>query len=144
MERARGRGGKINTAYGTDGAGGQLGAAVGGELDRVARQGEYLRGLLAKLTSAGTLTNPVALARFTAAVSSAVTITGPLPMRELIGVLEGVQPRFVTLPVRRATPLPPGEFLLEPVPDRTRLLLDALQADTLDEYAGAQPPSEPY
>jgi LCP family protein required for cell wall assembly len=74
----------------------------GSDLTRIADQQQLLSSLFSEAVSAGTLANPVRLARFLSALSSAVKVDEGFNLAELANQLRGIRPgdvSFTTVPL---------------------------------------------
>jgi LCP family protein required for cell wall assembly len=77
---------------------------AGSDLTRIGDQQHLLASLFSEAVSAGTLANPVRLARFLSAVSSAVKVDDGFNLDELANQLRGIRPgdvSFTTVPLAR-------------------------------------------
>ena len=87
-----------------------------GDLDRIARQQQFLRAVFRKATSSGVLTDPVRLASLMNATKGALTLddnTSVTDLEDLARRLKGVDPsrlRFVTVPTTTLHRGDPGVF----------------------------------
>lgn len=76
----------------------------GSDTQRIGRQQIFLGALANKVLSAGTITNPAAMAQFLTAVTESLTVSQGLNMTSLVGLawsLKGIDPaniQFVTVP----------------------------------------------
>jgi len=76
-----------------------------GDFDRVKRQQIFIKALLAKATSTGTLSNPRKLDRFLRAATKAVTVDDDLSVRDVVWQFRGLRTEdlvFITTPNKGA------------------------------------------
>lgn len=109
----------------------------GGDLDRIARQQVFLAGATEKLLSAGTLADPLAMARISGAMSRSVTLDGGwdiLGFARQVQGLSAVAVTFRTIPTGNSELSTPSDGLAVQVdPDEVRRFVAAtLAADAGD------------
>jgi LCP family protein required for cell wall assembly len=110
-----------------------------GDFARVRHQQEFLRALMDKATSTGTLTNPAKLAAFMKAVTKALTVDQDLSLVDMAVQFRGLRGdnlQFLTSPHNGSQNID-GESVV--VSDRAKALemYRAVAADRMTEWAGA-------
>ncbi len=116
-----------------------------GDFDRVERQQQYLRALMAKVSDGGILTNPLKFDRFVRAAAGAVTVDRRMPVQTLAFSLRGLSPStltFMTMPVARLARVPDVGSVMIPDQAKCAELFTALRTDTLDQYVLRYPPND--
>jgi LCP family protein required for cell wall assembly len=116
-----------------------------GDLDRVRRQQQYLRALMAKVTASGALTNPLAFDKLLRAALGAITVDKRTPVRSLAFSLKDLRPAnltFLTLPIAGGARVPGSGSVLLPDKTRARELFTAINTDTVDRYVAKYPPND--
>ncbi len=112
---------------------------AGGDFDRIQRQQNFMRSMLAQLASRGTLTNPVKFKNSLHAVTGNLTVDDKLgngDIRSLAWSLRKLRPKditFLTTPMKRFDSNEAGSVI---IPDlaKTRELFGDVATDDLDEY----------
>ena len=116
-----------------------------GDLDRAARQQQYIRALMTKTTTSDFLTNPVKFDKLIRTTAGAVTVDKRMPVEGLAFSLKGLRPTnltFLTLPIAGDETVPGAGAVLIPDKARCQELFNALNTDTLDQYAAKYPPND--
>lgn len=112
---------------------------AGGDFDRIQRQQNFMRAMLAQLVSRGTMTNPIKFKNSLHAVTGNLTVDNDLSngdIRSLAWSLRKLRPKditFLTTPMKRFDSNEAGSVI---IPDlaRTRELFGDVATDDLDEY----------
>jgi len=119
-----------------------------GDFDRVARQQNFLRAVLRKTLSSGTVGNPVRFTRTLEAVTRNLTIDESWSDGELRGLaldlrgLETRDVRFVTLPFDRYDEVPDVGSVNIIDEQRSKLLWEAVEQDRVGQYLERFPGDE--
>jgi len=115
----------------------QRAGLANGDLDRVKRQQQFLRALLAKAASANLLTNPRRFNDFVTMVGAALTVDERMPVASIAFSLKGVRPSdlvFMTLPTAGFDDVAGVGSVVLPDLRRSRELFAAMRAGTMDQY----------
>lgn len=116
-----------------------------GDFDRIARQQNFLRSLMKKMLSRGTMSNPVTLTRTLSAVTKNLTVDEgwePGDMRALALSLRGTSSEdvtFLTAPVATTEEIPVVGSIVRLDEAKTTELFTALREDRMDEYLAKYP-----
>lgn len=118
----------------------------GGDFDRIKRQQNFLRAVLRKTNSTGTLANPIKLSNLLQAVTDATTVDSgwrPSEIRRLALHLRGLDSSdvtFLTAPTRGTRVVEGVGDVVLLAPKESRALWESLRADDvqayLDRYGG--------
>ena len=114
-----------------------------GDIDRIARQQQFLGAMMRRATSAGTLLNPFKLTKFLTVVSESIQVDSKMSfntMKDLALKLRNLDPgrvTFVTAPVDRLTRTDGGASVILLDEIEGKLLYDAIKND--DKIPGADP-----
>ncbi len=115
-----------------------------GDFDRIQRQQNFLREMLRKLVSRGTLTNPVTLVQCLQAITANVAVDqdfSDAAIRELALQMKDVRTEdvsFLTIPIRGSGSEAGASVLYHDV-EGTAALFDAMRRDDLAAYLQAHP-----
>jgi anionic cell wall polymer biosynthesis LytR-Cps2A-Psr (LCP) family protein len=118
----------------------------GGDFDRVKRQQNWIRAILAQMRSAGTITNPLALDDALEALSSSLATDDGFTrarMQSLAGSLAKVGPgsmRFLTAPVKGTGTSRDGQSIVLLNTTAGRSLWAALRSDDMQGWIAENRP----
>ncbi len=116
-----------------------------GDFDRIARQQNFLRSLMKKMLSKGTMSNPIKLTRTLTAVTQNLTVDAgwdPGDMRALALSLRGTTSddvTFLTAPVATTETIPVVGSIVRLDEAKCKELFTALREDRMDEYLAKYP-----
>jgi LCP family protein required for cell wall assembly len=116
-----------------------------GDFDRIARQQNFLRSLMKKMLSKGTMSNPIKLTRTLTAVTQNLTVDAgwdPGDMRALALSLRGTTSddvTFLTAPVATTETIPVVGSIVRLDEAKCKELFTALREDRMDEYLKKYP-----
>lgn len=118
-----------------------------GDLDRVERQHNFMRAVLAKLLAGGLLDDPLDLPDLLDALTGAISVDDRLSnsdLRDLVwGLrnLRGDDMRFMTAPVSEFRNIN-GQDAVVLAPEQSKFLWENLRADSMDVYTRRYPNAE--
>ncbi|MGZ5367153.1 MAG: LCP family protein [Aeromicrobium sp.] len=118
---------------------------INGDFDRIARQQNFLRALMKKILSGGTMKNPVRLSSTLEAITKHLTVDSawrPGDMRALALSLRGTAAddvTFMTLPVAGTSTDPTYGSIVNVDEVKSKELFAALKTDTVDDYLEKYP-----
>jgi len=127
---------------------------INGDFDRIARQQNFLRALMKKMLSKGTMSNPVKLTKTLSALTAHLTVDEewkPGDMRALALSMRGITSNnvtFMTLPVAGTSTDPTYGSVVNINEAQAGELFTALKEDSIDDYltkypdAALKPPEE--
>lgn len=116
-----------------------------GDFDRIKRQQNFMRAVMLKTVSRGTLTNPLKLQSTTSAVAANMAVDSEFDagaMRSLAWSLREVRPadvKFVTLPTNGTDSDPVAGSIVVVDQEKSAELFDSLQDDSIDDYLESNP-----
>jgi LCP family protein required for cell wall assembly len=116
-----------------------------GDFDRIARQQNFLRSLMKKILSRGTMTNPVTLTKTLTALTENLTVDQEWKagdMRSLALSLRGTSAddvKFLTAPVAGTETHPTYGSIVVLEQAKTAELFESLRSDSLDDYLKKYP-----
>lgn len=115
------------------------------DFDRAKRHQQYLRALMAKVTTGGLLTNPVKFDEFVRTAASSLTVDKRMPVQSLAFSLKGLRTpdlTFMTMPISADRDIAGKGSVM--IPDKAQCadLFAALRTDTLDQYVRKYPPND--
>jgi LCP family protein required for cell wall assembly len=116
-----------------------------GDFARMRHQQEFMRALMDKAVSTGTLTNPVKLNNFLKAVTKAVTVDQDLSLVDMalqFGKLRGDNLRFVTSPHNGSQNIG-GESVVVSDREKALTMYRAIAADRMTAWAEENIPTSP-
>lgn len=119
-----------------------------GDLGRIVRQQNFLRAVLAKTVSRGTLTNPAKVTSLVAQLSEFLAVDEALSggeMRELALGARGLRPRditFATIPTEGYGTSADGQSYVVVDAEEVRALFDAVARDRFDQWYSDNPIDE--
>ncbi|HEX2902136.1 MAG TPA: LCP family protein [Jatrophihabitans sp.] len=118
----------------------------GGDLDRIKRQQYFLSAVFRKLTSSGTLLNPLKLQNLLKAITSSLTMDeslDPLKLAQQMQNLSAGNVTFTTIPIAGDNPNSPVGDVIElntaAIPDFVNRLIGSPSADALAKAKPADP-----
>ena len=118
---------------------------INGDFDRIARQQNFLRALMKKILSGGTMKNPVRLFDTLESITRNLTVDSswqPGDMRALALSLRGTTAdnvTFMTLPVAGTSTDPTYGSVVNVDEAKSKELFTALKSDTVDDYLTKYP-----
>ena len=127
---------------------------LNGDFDRIARQQNFLRALMKKMLSKGTMSNPVKLTRTLSALTANLTVDEdwvPGDMRALALSMRGIAAdnvTFMTIPVAGTATVPTYGSIVNINEAQSGELFTALKEDSIEDYlkkypdAALEPPEE--
>ncbi|MDQ3156264.1 MAG: LCP family protein, partial [Actinomycetota bacterium] len=127
---------------------------LNGDFDRIARQQNFLRALMKKMLSKGTMSNPVKLTKTLSALTANLTVDEdwvPGDMRALALSMRGIAAdnvTFMTIPVAGTATVPTYGSVVNINEAQSGELFTALKEDSIDDYltkypdAALKPPEE--
>jgi LCP family protein required for cell wall assembly len=110
-----------------------------GDFDRIARQQNFLRAMMAKLLAKGTMSNPIRLTSTVRTLAGQLTVDSGFSngdMRSLAFSLRGLRTgnvTFMTVPLKKYARIQ-GQDVVLVDQSKTRALFGAVLADELDQY----------
>jgi LCP family protein required for cell wall assembly len=116
-----------------------------GDFDRVRRQQVFIRALLSKATSSGTLSDPIKLDRFISASASSLTVDGDFSLTDFALQLRGLRSgdiTFVTSPYS-GTQTIDGQSVVVADKEKARSLYQAVDQDKVADWLKANPQKAP-
>ncbi|GIE31994.1 transcriptional regulator [Actinoplanes italicus] len=112
-----------------------------GDFARMQHQQDFLKALMNKASSSGTLTNPVKLNNFLNAVTEAVTVDETFSMKDMalqFRNLRGENLTFITSPNKGSETIN-GQSVVVSDREKAIALYEAVAADKMDEWLKANP-----
>lgn len=110
----------------------------GGDLDRIARQQVFLAGATERMVSAGTLTDPLAMSRITAALSRSVTLDSGWNVLGFASQMQGLSTGAVTFRT-----IPTGSTELSTPSDGSAVEVDPVEVRAFTTAAVAADAGDP-
>jgi LCP family protein required for cell wall assembly len=113
----------------------------GGDLGRIKNQQNVIKGLMKKVVSAGTLTNPGKMDALLTAAAQALTVDKNTNLRDLAFMLKGIDPanvKFATAPALGIIDTDAGSSVQLDMP-AVNDLFAAVRDDKTDEWLAAHP-----
>ena len=127
---------------------------INGDFDRIARQQNFLRALMKKMLSKGTMANPITLTETLTALTANLTVDAEWnagDMRALALSMRGISSKnvtFMTIPVAGTSTDPTYGSVVNIDKAKSEELFTSLKADTISQYlkkypdAALKPPKE--
>lgn len=127
---------------------------INGDFDRIARQQNFLRALMKKMLSAGTMANPITLTETLTALTANLTVDAEWnagDMRALALSMRGISSKnvtFMTIPVAGTSTDPTYGSVVNIDKAKSQELFTSLKDDTIGQYlkkypdAALKPPKE--
>ncbi|MDI2131758.1 LCP family protein [Yinghuangia seranimata] len=115
-----------------------------GDLDRVARQQNFMRAIMQKLLTGGSLKDPLGLPKLLDAVTASISVDDRMSngdLRDLVWSLRDIRGddvRFMTAPVSELKNIN-GQDAVILAPEKSAFLWTNMRADTLDIYTRRYP-----
>jgi anionic cell wall polymer biosynthesis LytR-Cps2A-Psr (LCP) family protein len=116
-----------------------------GDFDRMKRQQQFLRALMAKVHKTNWLTSPTTFDRLMMAFTGALTVDESMPVQALVYSLRNLATTavsYVTMPVGYSGELGGVGWVAQPDEAAAAQLWSALKDDTMEEYVAANPPND--
>ena len=119
-----------------------------GDFDRVDRQQNFLRALMAKVLSDGTIGNPMRFTDTLEAITKHLTVDASWKNGDIRSLalsmrnMEAKKVRFMTLPLDRYETVPEAGSVNIIAAERARNLWDAVERDKVAPYLKANPDDE--
>jgi anionic cell wall polymer biosynthesis LytR-Cps2A-Psr (LCP) family protein len=110
-----------------------------GDFDRMRHQQEFLKALMDKAASTGTLTNPAKLNNFLKAVTAAVTVDNDFSLTDMavqFRNLRGDNLTFITSPNKGSETIA-GQSVVVSDKEKALALYEAMSADKMSEWMSA-------
>ncbi|HEY0000171.1 MAG TPA: LytR family transcriptional regulator, partial [Actinoplanes sp.] len=110
-----------------------------GDFDRMKHQQEFLKALMSKASSSGTLTNPGKLDDFLKAVTKAVTVDHDFSLTDMAGQFRNVRAddlTFITTPNKGSETIS-GQSVVVSDREKALALFDAVRDDKMSEWMTA-------
>lgn len=115
----------------------------GGDFDRVKRQQQFIRALLATATARGTLTNPVKLSNFLDATAAALVVDKNLSVGKTAVQFRGLRAKdltFITLPhLDQEDRIPGVGLVVRSDKPKALALFEAMNKDNVNDWLKANP-----
>ena len=127
---------------------------INGDFDRIARQQNFLRALLKKMLSSGTMTNPITLTTTLTALTANLTVDAEWSSGDMRGLalsMRGISSKtvtFMTVPVAGTSTDPTYGSIVNINEAQSQELFTSLKDDTINQYlkkypdAALKPPKE--
>lgn len=120
---------------------------INGDFDRIARQQNFLRTLMKKMLSKGTMANPVTLTNTLTALTADLTVDAEWSAGDMRGLalsMRGISSKnvtFMTVPVAGTSTDPIYGSIVNINAAQSQELFTALKDDTIDQYLKKYPDS---
>ena len=120
---------------------------LNGDFDRIARQQNFLRALMHKMLSKGTMANPVTLTNTLTALTANLTVDAEWSSGDMRGLalsMRGISSQnvtFMTVPVTGTSTDPTYGSIVNIDESQSQELFTALKDDTIDRYLKKYPDS---
>ena len=115
-----------------------------GDFDRMRHQQEFLKALMDKAASSGTLANPSKTNNFLKAVTAAVTVDNDFSLTDIAVEFRGVRSEnltFITSPNKGSDTIA-GQSVVVADKEKALALYKAVAADKMSEWMAANPPAK--
>ncbi|MBB2944092.1 LCP family protein required for cell wall assembly [Actinoplanes lutulentus] len=116
---------------------------IGGDFGRMHNQQLVVKSLISKVSSSGTLTNPLELDSLLGVTAGALTVDDKLDLRDLAFAVRGIRPGdidFRTVPYSRADLDTSAGTAVQLDAEASASMFAALAGDTIDQWLDANPP----